>query len=187
MPKYINRCKVITGPDTRWSYANVWEPRSFQGGKPKYSVCLIIPKTDTDTIGKIREAVRAAYEEGQYRLTGRDGSLPALKDLKLPIRDGDTDRTGDPAYAGCLYINANTARAPGIVDADCRPILDHSQVYSGVYGRASITMYAYNAGGNRGIACSLNNLQKIRDGEPLGTRIPAEADFQFDGDEDFLA
>ena len=73
-----------------------------------------------------------------------------------------------------------------MVDADCNPILTRSEVYSGVYGRASISFYAFNSNGNRGIACGLNNLQKIRDGESLGGRASAESDFA-DDDEDFLS
>jgi nucleoside transporter len=98
-----------------------------------------------------------------------------------------TSFKGDPAYAGCMFINANSSTAPGIVDADCNPILDRSEVYSGVYGRASINLYAFNSNGNKGIACGLNNLQKIRDGEPMGSRSRAEDDFATDDDEDFLS
>jgi hypothetical protein len=187
MSKYVNPCKVITGPNTRWSYANVWEAKSINGGAPKYSVSLIIPKTDTVTIEKIKRAIEAAYHEGEGKLKGNSKFLPALEDLKLPLRDGDRERKGDPNYAGCMFINANSSAAPGIVDIDRQPILERSEVYSGVYGRASITMYAFNSNGNRGIACGLNNLQKIRDGEPLGSRSRAEDDFDTDDDDDFLS
>ena len=186
MSNYVNPCKVITGPNTRWSYANVWEARSINGGTPKFSVSLIIPKTDTATIEKINRAMRAAYEEGQSKLKGTSKFMPAFEDIKIPLRDGDKERKGDPAYAGCMFINANSPTAPGIVDADRQPILERSEVYSGVYGRASITLYAFNSNGNRGIACGLNNLQKIRDGEPLGSRSRAEDDFATDDDDDFL-
>ena len=83
-------------------------------------------------------------------------------------------------------MNANSNTAPGIVDADCQPILDRSEVYSGVYGRASVNFYAFNSNGNRGIACSLNNLQKIRDGEHLGGKSSAEEDFSTEEEDDFL-
>ena len=179
--------KVITGVNTRWSYANVWDPKSINGGAPKYSVSLIIPKSDTATVAKIKAAIQAAYEEGQSKLKGTSKYMPDLEDLKLPLRDGDKERKGDPAYAGCMFINANSSTAPGIVDADCNPILDRSEVYSGVYGRASINLYAFNSNGNKGIACGLNNLQKIRDGEPMGSRSRAEDDFATDDDEDFLS
>lgn len=187
MSKFVNPCKVITGPNTRWSYANVWEAKSINGGAPKFSVSLIIPKTDTVTIEKIRKAIQAAYEEGQSKLKGTSKYMPDLEDLKLPLRDGDKERKGDPNYAGCMFINANSSTAPGIVDADRQPILERSEVYSGGYGRASITLYAFNSNGNRGIACGLNNLQKIRDGEPLGSRSRAEDDFDTDDDDDFLS
>ena len=181
-----NPMKVITGEDTHWSYANVWEPKSINGGAPKYSVSLIIPKSDTKTVAKIQAAIEAAYREGEAKLKGNGKTVPALTAIKTPLRDGDTERPDDPAYAGAYFVNANATSAPGIVDADRNPILTRSEVYSGVYGRASITFYAFNSSGNRGIACGLNNLQKIRDGEPLGGKASAESDFDTDDDEDFL-
>lgn len=185
--KVINPMKVITGPETRWSYANVWEAKSINGGAPKFSVSLIIPKSDTKTVAKIKAAIEAAYHEGESKLKGNGRSVPALSVIKTPLRDGDTERPDDPAYANSYFVNANSATAPGIVDADRQVILDRSEVYSGVYGRASINFYAFNSNGNRGIACGLNNLQKIRDGEPLGGKARAEDDFATDNDDDFLA
>lgn len=181
-----NPMKVITGPDTRWSYANVWEPKSINGGTPKYSVSLIIPKSDTKTVAKIKAAIEAAYKEGESKLKGNGKSVPALSAIKTPLRDGDLERPDDEAYANSYFVNANATSAPGIVDAECNPIMTRSEVYSGVYGRASITLYAFNSSGNRGIACGLNNLQKIRDGEPLGGKASAESDFSTDEDDDFL-
>ena len=178
--------KVITGVNTRWSYANVWEPKAIEGGKPKFSVSLIIPKSDTVTVGKIRAAIEEAYREGQSKLKGNAKSVPALSTLRTPLRDGDLERPDDEAYANAYFVNANSATAPGVVDANRNEILDKSEVYSGVYGRASITFYAFNANGNRGIACGLNNLQKLRDGEPLGGRASAESDFATVEDEEFL-
>ena len=186
MAKYVNPTKVITGVNTRWSYANVWQPKSINGGAEKYSVSLIIPKSDTVTINKIKAAIQSAYEEGESKLKGNGKSVPPLAALKTPLRDGDVERPDDPVYAGSYFINANSATAPGIVDADRQPILDRSEVYSGVYGRASINLYAFNSNGNKGIACGLNNLQKIRDGEPLGSKSRAEDDFATEEDDDFL-
>lgn len=184
---YKNPTKVITGPKTRWSYANVWDPKSINGGTPKYSVSLIIPKSDVATVKKIEAAIQAAYEEGESKLKGNSKSVPSLKVLKTPLRDGDLERPDDAAYADSYFINANSASAPGIVDADRQPILERSEVYSGVYGRASINFYAFNSNGNKGIACGLNNLQKIADGEPLGGKSRAEDDFAEDDDDDFLS
>ena len=184
---YITPTKAITGLNTRWSYANVWEAKSINGGTPKFSVSLIIPKDDTVTVNKIKAAIQSAYEEGQSKLKGSGKTVPALSVLKTPLRDGDLERPDDEAYAGCYFINANSASAPGIVDADRQPVIDRSEVYSGVYGRASINFYAFNSNGNKGIACGLNNLQKIKDGEPLGGKSRAEDDFATSDDEDFLA
>lgn len=184
---YKNPTKVITGPKIRWSYANVWDPKSINGGTPKYSVSLIIPKSDVATVKKIEAAIQAAYEEGESKLKGNSKSVPSLKVLKTPLRDGDLERPDDTAYADSYFINANSASAPGIVDADRQPILERSEVYSGVYGRASINFYAFNSNGNKGIACGLNNLQKIADGEPLGGKSRAEDDFAEDDDDDFLS
>ena len=186
MAKFVNPTKVITGPKTRWSYANVWEPKSINGGTPKYSVSLIIPKSDTVTIERIKAGIQAAYEEGSGKLKGNGKSVPALSVIKTPLRDGDTERPDDPAYANSYFINANATTAPGIVDANRQPIIDRSEVYSGVYGRASISFYAFNSNGNKGIACGLNNLQLISAGQPLGSRTSAEDDFATDDDEDFL-
>jgi len=182
-----NPMKVITGPDTRWSYANVWEAKSINGGTPKFSVSLIIPKSDTRTVAKIKAAIEAAYREGEAKLKGNGKTVPPLSAIKTPLRDGDTERPDDPAYANSYFINANSSTAPGIVDADRQPILERSEVYSGVYGRASINFYAFNSNGNRGIACGLNNLQKMRDGEPLGGKSRAEDDFATEIEEDFLS
>ena len=185
--KVLNPTKVITGVNTRWSYANVWEPVSINGGTPKYSVSLIIPKSDTVTVNKLKAAIQAAYEEGEGRLKGNGRSIPPLSAIKTPLRDGDIERPDDEAYKNSYFINANATSAPEIVDASTAPILNRNEVYSGVYGRASISLYAFNSNGNRGIACGLNNLQKLRDGEPLGGKASAASDFATEEDDDFLS
>ena len=184
--KMKNPTKVITGPDTRWSYANVWEAKAINGGTPKFSLSLIIPKSDTATVKAIENATEAAYDIGSAKLKGNSRSIPPLSAIKTPLRDGDIEKPDDEAYANSYFLNANSTTAPGIVDADRQPILDRSEVYSGCYGRASITFYAFNSNGNKGIACGLNNLQKIRDGEPLDGHTRAEDDFADDDDDDFL-
>ena len=161
-----NPMKVITGEDTRWSYA--------------------IPKSDIKTIAKIKAAIEAAYAEGETKLRGNSKSVPPIASIKTPLRSGDVERPDDPTYANAYFINANSATTPGIVDADLNPVLTRSEVYSDVYCRASITLYAFNNNGNRRIACGLNNLQLIRSSEPLGGKASAESDFSADADEDFL-
>lgn len=143
-------------------------------------------KSDTKTVAKVKAAIEAAYHEGESKLKGNGKSVPALSVIKTPLRDGDLERPDDAAYANAYFINANATSAPGIMDADLNPIMTRSEVYSGVYGRASITFYAFNSSGNKGIACGLNNLQKVRDGQPLGGKASAESDFATDEDEDFL-
>jgi len=175
------KTKVVTGM-VRFSYANVWEPKSINGSDEKYSVSLIIPKTDKKTIAQIEAAIEAAKQEGKAKFGGK---IPA--NLKLPLRDGDIDRPEDEAYKNAYFINANSKERPGIVDRSVKPILDQSEFYSGCYGRASITFYAFNQNGNKGIACGLQNLQKLLDGEPLSARSRAEDDFATFEDEDFLS
>ena len=180
----VNPTKVVTGV-VRLSYANVCEPKSINGGAEKYSVSLIIPKADTKTLGASQTAIDAAIDEGRGKFGGK---VPSKATLKLPLRDGDVDRPDDEAYTNCYFINANSSSAPEIVDKSLNPILNRSEVYSGVYARASINFYAFNSNGNRGIACGLGNIQKVRDGEPLGGKTSAADDFtsDYDGD-DFLS
>jgi hypothetical protein len=175
--------KVITGPETRWSYANVWEPKSINGGTPKYSVSLIIPKGDSKTIADINAAIDAAIQEGAAKFGGKISNKAALK---LPLRDGDIERD-DEAYKGSYFVNANSTTAPEVVDRSLQRILDRNEVYSGCYARVSINFYAFNSNGNRGIACGLGNIQKVRDGEPLGGKTSAADDFATDLDDDFLS
>ena len=127
-----------------------------------------------------------ATKEGEAKVRGRGRPGPPLAAIKTPRRDGEGESPEDPAYANAYFVNANSATAPGIVDADRNPVLTRSEVYSGVYGRASINFYAFNSNGNKGIACGLNNLQLIRAGEPLGGKASAESDFATDAEDDFL-
>lgn len=175
-----NKTKVIV--PCRFSYLHCWEPDSINGSGPKYSVSAIIPKSDTKTV----EAIKAAVEQAKKDSVSKwGGKIPA--NLKLPLRDGDIDRPDDEAYAGCYFFNANSRQAPEIVDAQVQPILNQAEVYSGCYGRISVTFYGYNSNGNRGIAAGLGNIQKLRDGDPLGGRTRAEDDFEPEADEDFLS
>jgi hypothetical protein len=176
-----NNTKVITGL-VRLSYANVWEPKSIKGGDPKYSCSIIIPKSDTETIAAIRAAVDCAIKEGVGKFGGK---IPPKSALKLPLRDGDTERD-DENYKGCYFVNANSKTAPQIVDRHVRPILDRSEVYSGVYAYVSLSFFAFNTNGNKGVACGLGNIQKVRDGEPLGGRTNASDEF-CSVEEDFLS
>jgi len=173
--------KVITGK-VRFSYVNVFKARSFQPGQEeKYSICLLIPKSDKDTLTKIKAAVEAAKKDGIANKWG--GKLPA--NLKLPLRDGAERSEEAEEYEGMYFLNANSNQKPGVIDNFRNEILDSTEVYSGCYGRASINFFAYNSNGSKGVAVGLNNIQKLSDGESLGgARQSAEDDFGDDYEDD---
>jgi hypothetical protein len=164
--------KVVTGV-VRLSYAHLFEPTSINEGEDKkYSVSILIPKKDKVTIAKIEDAIAAATQQGKAKWGGK---IPAK--LKLPLRDGDVDRPDDDAYVGHYFINASTKSKPGVVDKDLNPVLDQEEVYSGCYARVSVNFYPFEASGNRGVAVGLNNVQKLKDGEPLAGKSSALDDF----------
>ena len=169
--------KVITGL-ARLSYVHVWEPSAVNDeGEKKYSVSLIIPKSDKATIEKIKAAIEVAKEAGKTKF----GKVAT--GFENPLRDGDIERPEDDAYANSWFINAKAKTKPGIVNASAEPIMNQDEVYSGCYGRASITFYPYGQGGKKdakalgGVAAGLNHIMKVKDGELLGGRNTAEADF----------
>lgn len=167
--------KVVTGK-VRFCYANVFTARAMnENEEPRYSVCIVIDKNDKATLEKISAAIEAAKVIGKSKLAGKNGKLPSV--IKTALRDGDIDRPDDEAFAGKMFLNANSTRRPQVVDASLNPILDQDEFYSGCYGRVSITFYAYDFNGNRGIACGLNNIQKLEDGERLAGGSTAEQDF----------
>lgn len=171
----IKDAKVILGP-VRLSYAHVFHKYSPEGTdeEGKYSAVLIIPKTEKETVKAVRQAIESAKAAGMA--SKWSGKEP--KKLDLPLRDGDDpENDKDESFAGSYYLNAKSKTRPGVVDRKLEPITDEEEVYSGCYAIASVTFYAYDVSGNRGVACGLNNLMKVRDGERLGGRVSAEADF----------
>ena len=176
--------KVITGK-CRASFVHVFEPQSVNGSEPKYSISLIIPKSDTETLNSIRAAIEEAKQNGATSKWG--GKIPP--NLKMPLRDGDVDRPDDDAYANAYFINANSNEKPGIVDRERIPITDPLAIYSGCYVRASINFYPFNSNGNKGISAGLANIQFWCDGEPLNGRVRAEDEFDAldaEDEDDFL-
>lgn len=174
MSNQVNSTKVVTGK-VRFCYVNVFEPTAMnEGDTPKYNICILIPKSDTATIDKIKKAIEAAKEAGKAKLADKNGRIPT--NLKLPLRDGDEERPDDPAFEDHYFINANSMRQPSIVDRSLNPIMSRDEFYSGCYGRASINFYAFNVS-SKGIAAGLNNLQKLEDGEMLAGSSTAEEDF----------
>ena len=162
--------KVILGP-VRISYAHLFTPTAMdENSEKKYSVSLIIPKSEKKMITKFA------------------GVMPK-KFKNETLRDGDEDRPDDEVYANSYFINASCKTAPQVVGKDRKPVMDESEVYSGCYCYVSVNFYPYNVNGNKGIAAGLNNVMKARDGEPLGGRESAENDFAGieieDDDDDF--
>lgn len=161
----------------RFSYAHVFQPHAVEEGGPlKYGVSIIIPKSDTKTIAKVEAAIKLAWKQGESKMGGK---IPTK--FKNPLRDGDEDRPEDEAYEDCMFINANSNKKPGVVDANVEAIIDQDEFYSGCYGRASVNFYAFNFNGTKGVAAGLQNLQKLKDGDRLSGGSTAEDDF---GDDD---
>lgn len=169
--KSASATKVVV--PCRISFANIWQPKSINGGEEKYSVSCLIPKSDKATLLKIHKAVEAAKADGKSRKW--NGKIPP--NLKLPLRDGDIDRPDDENYAGHMFLNATSKDAPQIVDRKVQPILDAMECGSGDYCNVSVNFYAFNANGNRGVAAGLGNIQKVKDGERLSGRSDAASDF----------
>ena len=179
---------VVTGK-VRMSYVHVFEPAVVEGSsEPKYSVCLLIPKTDKVTLGKIQSVIEEIKVSDAAKATW-GGKVPTGPSFKLPLRDGDLEKPDDEAYAGMMFVNANSSAKskPGVVNNKGIPITDEAEFYSGCFGRASVTFYAFNKNGNKGIACGLNNLMKVEDGPALAGKSSASEDFKdfFEADEMF--
>jgi hypothetical protein len=169
--------KVVTGK-VRLSYVYVFKPKAAsEDQEPKYSTCVLIPKTDKITIDKIIKAVEAV-RKSEVAKAKWGGKVPA--NLKLPLRDGDEDHPEQEEFVGHYFFNASCKQKPGIIDLNKIEITDSTEVYSGCYARVSVNFYAFSKNGNKGIAVGLNNIQKVADGENLGGRASAEDDFDDD-------
>ncbi len=171
--------RVVTGK-VRLSFVHLFAPYARNGQEPKYSATLLIPKSDLDTKQRIDTAIQAAIQEGvEKRWSGvRPPNLP------IPIYDGDGVKPSDglpfgPECKGHWVLTASSKadRKPDIVDAQVNPIIDQTQVYSGMYAYVSIRFFAYFAAGKKGIGCGLGNVMKVADGEPLSGSTSAAQDF----------
>ena len=173
-----NATKVITGELTL-SYPHLFEAYANQPGQtPKFSTTLLVPKTDTTTRAKIDAAIQAAIQQGMAK--NWNGVKPPI--VAVPIHDGDGVRPSDGSpfpeeCNGHWVMTASSKNQPGLVDAALNPIMSQTEIYAGVKARVSINFYAYNFNGRKGIGCGLNNVQKIRDGEPLTSFSSATDDF----------
>lgn len=175
--------RVITGK-VRFSYATLFKARSMNpGDEPKYSVSLIIPKSDKKTVDLINKAIDEAIKVGHEKGTFPKSMTRA--NLKLPLRDGDAERSEKPEYKNSWFINANSKQKPQVVDVDRNEIIDPLDLVSGDYGRVSVNFYPFK-NKSVGIAAGLGNVQKLENGEPLGNITSADQDFgsDFDNEDD---
>ena len=169
--------------EVRLSYCHLFTPEAVaDGGEKKYSVSLLIPKSNTKLVEEVKAAIKAAFMAGVASRFG--GKQPALGTWKNPLRDGDAERPDDDTYAGCFFINATSRTKPGIVkivkmngEKKLVEVTDEDEVYSGCYGVVSVNFFAFNNAGNKGVAAGLNNVLKTKDGDYLGGRTSAQSEF----------
>lgn len=175
----MNELTNVTTGEVRLSYVHLFKPyAAMQGQEEKYSCTILVPKTDLDTMNRINAAIEAAKQRG---ITDKwNGQCPPI--VPTPVYDGDGVRPSDGMAFGpeCKghWVFTASAKAdypPEIVDKMINPIINQSEVYSGMYGRVNITFFSYAYGGKKGIGCSLKSVQKLRDGEPLGGSAPSAA------------
>lgn len=181
----VKDTKVVFGP-VRLSYTHLFNKYNPDGDSAdgKYQTNALIPKSEKETIKALWQAIEAAKKNGIVSKWG--GKEP--KKLDLPLRDGDVDKEDDEVYEDHYFVNAKSKTRPGIVNRSKEPITDEDEMYSGVWAILSVTFYAYEVSGNRGVACGLNNVMKYKDGEMLGGRASADSDFgdlDMEDDDDF--
>ncbi len=173
----MNETTMTTGR-ARLSYEHLFKPYAHQPGQDeKYSVTILIPKSDVATKQRIDFAIAAATNLGVSKCW--NGAKPPV--VANPVYDGDGVRPNGDAFGDeCKnhwVFTASSKTAPQIVDTGLNPIIDQSQVYSGIYARVSVNFFPYNSNGKRGVGCGLNAVQKLEDGEPLGGRVSVEEAF----------
>lgn len=172
MAKMTIEDKKVKTPEFRVSYPNVFRAKSFQNQEAKFSVVMLFPKkTDLSSLKKAAE--NAAIEKW-----GADRKKWP-KVMKSPFRDGDEERADTKGYKDAIFITASSKQKPGVVNQKRERIeeTDEPGFYAGCYARAVLIAFAYDTAGNRGVSFSLQNLQKLRDGEPFTGRKAAEDEF----------
>ena len=167
--------------NVRLSYVNVFKPYSNNPDLPaKYSTTILLPKSDLNSKQRLDAAIQAAAQKGLNEKW--NGVMPPV--VANPIHDGDgVKQDGTPfgdECKGCWVFtaSANADRQPQIVDQNVQPILNQSEIYSGVYANVAINVFPYLHTGKKGVGFGLTHIQKVRDGEVLGG-APVSADKVF--------
>lgn len=167
--------KTCVTPEFRASFANVFVAKAQKDddgndGEAKFGITMLFPK-DADLSGMKALAQAAVIEKW-----GTDPNKWP-KPLRTPFRD-QGEKEFDGFVPGAVFCNATSKQKPGVVDQNVHDIIDQTQFYSGCYARASIRAFTYDKRGNRGVAFGLSNVQKTRDGDPLGGRTRPQDDFE---------
>jgi hypothetical protein len=170
--------RVIT-PECTLSFPKIFAPDE----KGKFGGVLVF-KEGADLSALKKAALHVATEKFGAKAADmiRKGQIRWEGGPHHVFRTDGEDKYGE----GTVFINARTNTQPGAVsiypDANGKParITDESQIYPGCVVRASVTAYWYDVDGNRGIAWALNNIQKLRDGDRLDSRVAAENEFEAD-------
>jgi hypothetical protein len=163
--------KKVTTPEFRVSFPAVFEPSGMQGQEKKYSVTMLFDKKAQATpeykalVALIRHAVEEKFPDASKRPKG----------LKNPLRNG-SEKEQD-GYADTMFCTARSKTKPGLVDAQLQAIISAEEFYPGCYARATVNAFYYDQAGNKGVGLGLQNIQKLRDGEPFSGRSKAEDDF----------
>lgn len=173
-----NSTNVTTGK-ARLSYVHLFKPYAYTPGQEeKFSCTVLIPKSDVETKARIDAAIEAAKQKGVSDKW--NGQCPPI--LPIPVYDGDGVRPSDGMAFGpeCRghWVFTASAKAdypPEVVDANMNPIINQSEIYSGIYARVNVNFFPYAFGGKKGIGCGLGPVQKLADGEALGGSAPTAA------------
>lgn len=174
-----NQQTNVTTGQVRLSYVHLFQPYAGpNGGEPKYSTTILIPKSDVATKQRIDAATQAAIIAGVS--TRWNGVRPPQ--IALPVHDGDGPRPSDgmpfgEECKGHWVVSASSKQQQAVVDINLNPIINQTEIYSGVYARVNINFFPYANSGKKGIGCGLGPVQKISDGEPLGGGVSAEQAF----------
>lgn len=188
--------RKCTTPKFRVSFPNVFKPKSFKDGEPKYSITMLFDKK-TD-LAKMKLAARNAGIQKFGPVESWPKDKNGKSKLRMPFRDGDDEKAEMDGYENCIFVNASSKSPPQVIEADGKtPIVSEVSLYAGCYARASLIAFGYDESGNKGISFALQNIQKWEDGEPFSGKPKAEDEFeaiegagptaQDDGEEDPFA
>lgn len=170
---------AITINNVRFSYCNLFQPQARPGQEPKYSVTILVPKSNAEAKAIIDQAIAQAVELGVSKCW--NGVRPPQPAVCVHDGDGARPSDGQPfgeECRGCWVFTASSKNKPFVVDTQVQNIIDPAQVYSGMWGNVNVNFFPYNSNGKKGIGCGLNGVQKTQDGEPLGGHVTAQDAFQ---------